>query len=164
MTRAAGRLVLLAALVGAMGAVSSWGQEGEKGKQEHIFVSPGDEKWGEGPPSLPPGAKVAVLEGDPKKEGFFVMRVKIPAGYKVMPHWHPAYERQTIISGAFNLGLGEKFDEGKGRKLVAGSYFSIPPKTAHFAFVKEETIIQINTMGPWTLTYLNPEDDPRNKK
>jgi hypothetical protein len=63
--------------------------------------------WKAGPESLPPGAKVAVLEGDPAKEGFFTMRLLLPDGYRVAPHWHPKVERLTIISGTLNLGTGD---------------------------------------------------------
>jgi hypothetical protein len=67
-------------------------------------------KWQDGPPSLPKGAKIAVLEGDPGKEGPFVFRVKVPDSYKIPPHTHPKPERVTIISGTFNIGMGDKFD------------------------------------------------------
>lgn len=149
----------LLALAGLLAA-----QEGEKSKQEHTILTAEDVKWTDGPPSLPPGAKAAVLDGDPKKEGLFTMRLKVPGGYKVPPHWHAGYERLTVISGAFHLGLGEKFEEAKARKLPAGAYFSLPPKTPHFAFTSEETVVQISTIGPWTLTYVNPAEDPRTKK
>lgn len=150
-----------AALLGALGG---WTQESEKGKAEHVILTPDDVKWTDGPATLPPGAKAAVIDGDPKKEGFFALRLKLPAGYKVPPHWHPGDERLTVISGAFHVGLGETFDETKTRKLPAGGYFSFPPKTAHFAYCSEETVVQVNTIGPWSIHYVHPEDDPRNKK
>jgi quercetin dioxygenase-like cupin family protein len=106
---------------------------------------------------------MAVLEGDPKKEGLFVMRLKVPAGYRVPPHWHGGDERLTVLSGKFCIGLGDKFDETKTRALGPGGYFSFPPKTNHFAHTTEETVVQLATLGPWTLTYVNPKDDPRNK-
>lgn len=87
---------------------------------------PKDLKWQNGPPSLPPGAKIAVLEGDPAKEGSFVFRVKVPDGYRIPPHTHPKPERVTIISGTFQLGMGEVFDEKKGEALPAGSYGTWP--------------------------------------
>ncbi len=145
-------------------ALVGWGQEGDKGQREHIILTPEDVKWTDGPATLPPGAKAAVIEGDPKKDGYFAMRLKLPAGYKVPPHWHPGDERLTVISGGFRLGLGEKFDEKNTRCLTPGSYFSLPPKTAHFAYVTEETVVQLNSLGPWQINYVNPEDDPRNKK
>ncbi len=74
------------------------------------------------PASLPPGAKVAILEGDPSKEGPFVMRVKLPDGYKVMPHTHPKDERATVLSGTMYMGMGGKFDEKATKAMPAGSY------------------------------------------
>ncbi len=159
MSKLAAVLAVLAAGGIAMGL-----QEDSKAKKEHTILTAEDVKWGDAPPILPPGAKAAVLDGDPKKEGIFTMRLKLPSGYKVAPHWHPVDERLTVISGAFHLGLGEKADESKARKLPAGGFFSLPPRTAHFAFTSEETVVQISTMGPWSLTYVNPADDPSRKK
>jgi quercetin dioxygenase-like cupin family protein len=139
-------------------------QDDSKAKAEHIVVAPEDVKWGDAPPSLPPGAKLAVIEGDPKKEGYFMMRLKVPAGYKIPPHFHPQPERVTVISGKFCVGFGDTFDETKTKALPAGSYFSFIPKSHHFAHAAEETVLQLSTIGPWDLTYVNPADDPRTKK
>src|SRR5262245_31564983 len=129
-----------------------------------ILVRPSDVKWVDAPPTLPPGAKVAVLSGDPSKSGLFVMRIKVPADYKIMPHSHPADEHVTVISGAFNVSRGDTFDPQKGKELPAGSYSLLPGRTNHFAFFKEETILQLNSIGPWGITYANPADDPRQNK
>ena len=120
-------------------------------------------KWKDGPPSLPAGAKIAVLEGDPSKAGPFVFRVKVPDGYSIPPHTHPKPERVTVISGTFNIGMGEKFDKNKGRKMPAGTYGTWQPGMAHFVWAKGETVVQFHGDGPWTITYVNPADDPRKK-
>jgi hypothetical protein len=91
-------------------------------KQESMEAAlhrPDELKWRDGPPSLPPGAKIAVLEGDPTKPGPFVFRVKVPDGYKIPPHTHPKPERVTVIAGIFNLGMGDKFDATKTEALPA---------------------------------------------
>jgi quercetin dioxygenase-like cupin family protein len=121
-------------------------------------------KWSDGPASLPPGAKIAVLEGDPEKEGPFVFRVKVPDGYRIPPHTHPKPERVTIISGEFHLGMGDKFDKTKGETLPAGTYGVWPAGMKHYVWVKGETIVQFHGSGPWVIQYLNPSDDPHNKK
>ena len=123
---------------------------------------PADLQWRDAP-ALPPGAKVAVLEGDPAKEGFFAMRVKLPDGYRLPPHFHPTHERLTIISGTFHLGHGEKFDKSAARAMPTGAYSSMPPNMRHFAWAEGETIVQVATIGPWGITYVNPADDPRKK-
>ncbi len=123
-----------------------------------------DLKWQDGPPSLPPGAKIAVLEGDPTKPGPFVFRVKVPDGYRIPPHTHPKAERVTVISGTFNLGMGEKFDAAKTEALPAGTYGAWPAGMKHFVWVKGETVVQFHGDGPWAINYLNPADDPRNNK
>jgi quercetin dioxygenase-like cupin family protein len=120
--------------------------------------------WKEGPPSLPKGAMIAVLEGDPSKEGPFVFRVKVPDGYRVPPHTHPKVERITVISGTFNLGMGDSFDASKTKPMPAGAYGYWPAGMKHFVWAKGETILQFHGTGPWSIQYVNPADDPRNRK
>lgn len=121
-------------------------------------------KWLDGPPSLPPGAKFVVLEGDPTKPGPFVFRVKVPDGYKIPPHTHPKPERVTVISGTFHLGMGETFDAKKGQELPAGTYGTWPAGMKHYVWVKGETVVQFHGEGPWVIEYVNPKDDPRDGK
>ncbi len=125
------------------------------------LFKPDQIQWRGGPPSLPPGAKMAILEGDPAKEGFFTMRLKLPDGYRVFPHWHPRTERLTIIQGIVNLGTGDRFDTAATQTLPAGAYSSMPPKMPHFAWMRGETILQLSSIGPWEVVYVNPTDDPR---
>jgi len=127
------------------------------------IVSVQEIKWGPAPPSIPPGAQAAVLYGDPGKEGLFALRLKLPKDYAIPPHTHPKPEIVTVISGTFRLGMGEKADKSKGQALAAGSFFALSPGMAHFAFADEDTVIQLNSTGPWGLTYVNPADDPRKK-
>lgn len=136
----------------------------DSASQAAVQVTPSEIQWIDGPPSLPAGAKVAVLSGDPKKAGLFVMRLKLPADYKIMPHTHPADEHVTVLSGGLNVSMGDTFDPAKGKSLPAGSYALLPGRSNHFAFFKEETILQLNSMGPWDIKYANPADDPRKKK
>ena len=125
------------------------------------LFKPDQIQWRDGPPSLLPGAKMAILEGDPAKEGFFTMRLKLPDGYRVFPHWHPRTERLTIIQGIVNLGTGDRFDTAATQTLPAGAYSSMPPKMPHFAWMRGETILQLSSIGPWEVVYVNPTDDPR---
>ena len=111
--------------------------------------------------TLPPGALVTVLEGDPSAEGFFTMRIKMPDGYRVPPHWHSRQERVTVLSGVLNLGQGERFDAAATKPLPAGTYSSMPPGMTHFGWMSGETVLQLSTQGPWTITYVNAADDPR---
>lgn len=129
----------------------------------HTILGPNEVKWSPGPPSIPPGAQAAVLYGDPGKEGLFALRLKLPKGYRLAPHTHPKPEIVTVISGTFRLGMGETADQSKAQPLGAGSFFAMPPGMAHFAFTDEDTVIQLNATGPWSLTYVNPNDDPRKK-
>jgi quercetin dioxygenase-like cupin family protein len=119
-------------------------------------------EWQPGPPSLPKGAMMARLEGDPAKEGAFLFRLKLPDGYRVPPHTHPKTERVTVIAGTFNIGMGEKFDETATRAMEAGDYGYWAAGMKHFVWTKGETILQFHGYGPWSIRYLNPDDDPRN--
>lgn len=121
-------------------------------------------QWKDGPPSLAAGAKVAVLEGDPSKEGFFTMRLWLPDGFKIQPHWHPKVEHVTVISGTFNIGMGDKFDQAATREMPAGTFGFWPAEMKHFAWTKGDTVLQIHGTGPWMINYVNPSDDPRKSK
>lgn len=131
---------------------------------DHAVFAPADISWVDGPPSLPPGAKLAVLEGDPTQEGIFTIRLKASDGYRIPPHWHPAFEHVTVMSGVFQIGMGDKFDETKLHAIPAGGFTYMAPGMKHFASVKGETIVQIHGMGPWQLYYVNAADDPRQMK
>lgn len=125
------------------------------------MFTPSDIKWGPAPKVLPAGAEAAVLFGDPTKKGLFALRLKLPSGYVVPPHTHPGFEVVTVISGAIHLGMGETVDRSAAKALPAGSFFALPPGTAHFGYFDEPSIIQITTNGPWRIRYLNPADDPQ---
>ena len=130
----------------------------------HILITPTTElKWTE-PEALPAGVKLAVLEGDPSAAGSFTMRLKLPANFKIPAHWHPVDEHVTVLSGTFNMGMGDKLDEKAGKELPQGSFVVMPAKTNHFAWTKVETVIQLHGSGPWGINYVNPSDDPRLKK
>ena len=131
---------------------------------QHKLFSPSDLTWGDAPPGLPPGAKLAVLDGDRNKTGSFTIRLQTPAGYKIAPHTHPAAERVTVISGTINLGMGDKFDEAAGKEMTAGSFVVLPAGMSHYAWSNSEVIVQIHSEGPFKIKYVNAADDPRNKK
>jgi|SRR4051812_10246145 len=130
----------------------------------HVLTTPEQIQWQTNPPSLPPGAKLVVLEGDPSKPGFFTIRGWMPDGYRIPAHYHPNAERVTILSGTMYLGEGDRFDESAAKPLPAGSYSSMPAGMHHFAYAKGETVIQVSSIGPWGITYVNPADDPRHAK
>ncbi len=127
----------------------------------HKVFLPQDIKWGSTPPSLPAGAQAAVLYGDPTKDGMFALRIKLPKGYSIPAHTHPKPEVITIISGKFSLGMGSKADRVGAESLPAGSFSAMPPGVAHYVFVDEDSVVQINAMGPWGIDYVDPRDDPR---
>jgi len=127
---------------------------------DHIAVSADQLKWGPAPPAFPKGAQISVLAGDPTKEGLYVIRLKLPVGYKVQPHTHPNDENVTVITGTFNIGTGSTFDEKNGKALKAGGFVHMPKGMQHFAWFTEETI-QLHGMGPQGIIYVNPADDPR---
>jgi hypothetical protein len=129
-------------------------------KTTHVIFNPSDMKWGDAPPIFPPGSKMAVLQGDPGKPGVYTVRLKAGDGYKIAPHWHATTENITVISGTFYLGTGDKYDESAATAMVAGAFASMPAKMHHYAWFKGETEIQVHGVGPFTLTYVNPADDP----
>ncbi len=128
------------------------------------FYSSDKIEWKDGPPALPTGAKVALLEGDPSKEGPFVMRLLFPGGYHIPAHTHPKTERVTVISGVFYLAMGDKLDHSAAQRLATGTDGFWPAGMKHAAWADSETVIQVHGIGPWIINYVNPVDDPRNAK
>jgi anti-sigma factor ChrR (cupin superfamily) len=131
---------------------------------EHKIFAPSDLKWADAPPGLPPGAKMAVLDGDPGKKGSFTVRLQTQDGYKIPPHTHPSTERVTVISGVLHLGMGDKFDQAGTREMSAGGFAVLPNGMSHFVWTTGETVVQIHSEGPFEIKYVNPADDPRNGK
>ena len=151
----------VAALLLALGAQEHDEAAGQQDSMGASLYPLSETKWKDGPPSLPKGAQIAVLEGDPAKDGPFVFRLRIPDGYRVPPHTHPKTERITVISGTFNIGMGKKFDPQAMKQMPAGTYGYWPAGMAHFVSAKGETVLQFHGTGPWTINYIDPADDPR---
>jgi quercetin dioxygenase-like cupin family protein len=129
-------------------------------KSAHVAVVEADLKWGDPPPVFEKGASFTVVSGDPGKPGIFVARLRMPAGYKIAPHWHPTDEHVTVMSGTFAVGMGEKFDNATMKKLPAGGYVLLPAESRHYAMAATAATVQIEGLGPFALTYVNAADDP----
>lgn len=145
-------------VVAGLGMSAGWAEPGN-----HIMVTPPELKWAD-VPSLPPGAKISVIEGPMSEATPFTVRIKLPANYRLPAHWHPGIEHVTVISGTFNMGTGDKLDTSKTQPLPAGSVAIMQPRTTHFAWTSDETIVQIHGLGPWAINYVNPTDDPRKNR
>lgn len=126
----------------------------------HKIIKADTIQWMPAPPQLPKGAQVAVVYGDPGKEGQYIILAKMPDGYAIPAHWHNQVENVTVLSGTFNVGMGGKLDKSKTEALGAGGFFSSGSKMQHFAWVTGETVIQVTGMGPFDITYVDPKDDP----
>ena len=131
-------------------------------KHDAMSINAGEIKWGDPPPDIPKGAAFAVLNGDPSKKAPFAIRLKMPAGYKIPPHWHSKDEQLTIVSGSFVLHMGDTM-EAPATTLSTGGFHFLPAKSHHAAEATEETIVQIDGMGPFDIHYLNPADNPNPK-
>lgn len=154
--------LVLGFAVALSGLTVAWAKDAAK--ETTVMATPSSIEWKSGPASLPAGAQMAALEGDFAKPAYFAVRLKLPAGYKVPAHYHPVQERVTVVEGSFLLGHGDKFDEAALKEYPAGSYLSMPKGMRHFAMAKTDCVIQLQTVGPWGITYVNPADDPRNQK
>lgn len=126
-----------------------------------IVLTPGQMKWQAAPPSLPPGAQIVLLEGNPSQAAPLTLRLRFPAGYVIPPHSHPAIEHVTVLSGRFFIAMGTVLDKSRGTGLGPGGFVVMPAGERHYAWTTAETIIQLHSVGPWGITYVNPADDPR---
>jgi mannose-6-phosphate isomerase-like protein (cupin superfamily) len=127
--------------------------------------TPDQVRFGPAPPFLPPGAQLAVLEGNPMADsGDYTIRLKMPDGYRVAPHTHPQRENVTVLSGTLKVGMGDQFDTSKMTSFQAGSFAYLDPSMHHYAAASGETVIQIHGVSPVKFNYINPTDDPTPKK
>ncbi len=126
----------------------------------HLMVQPDQLQWSD-VASMAPPAQIAVIEGDLSKEEPFTFRLRLPAGYQIDPHTHPAYERVTVISGTLHFAEGENFNRDNTTALPAGSVAIMPPGAPMYGYTEDDTVIQVHGVGPWGVEYLDPEDDPR---
>lgn len=161
----------LALVVGLVLAVPLWhahaqavaaGQPAPAASGEAIVVHAPEIAWSPGPPSLPPGSEFALLEGDPAEAVPLTFRLKFPANYRVPPHWHSVIEHVTVLSGTLHVGMGEEARYSGGVALSAGDFGALPKGMVHSAWTGEDGVVfQLHSVGPWSITYVNPADDPR---
>ncbi|MEP7347798.1 MAG: cupin domain-containing protein, partial [Gemmatimonadaceae bacterium] len=118
-------------------------------------------KWGPAPAIFPPGAQMAVLQGDPGSTTQFTVRLRFPNGYKIAPHTHPTDENVTVISGTFHVGMGKAFETKGMMALGAGGFVTAPANGAHYGLAQGETVVQVHALGPFAMTYVNPADIPK---
>jgi quercetin dioxygenase-like cupin family protein len=131
----------------------------------HVIQTVAETTWGPAPPMLPPGAQIAVLAGDPGKAAPYAVRLKFPAGYRIPAHSHPTDEHVVVTAGTLFLGMGDTLDSKAGKALPVGGFGLLPAGMNHFAYAgNQETTIVLYGQGPVEFKYVNPQDDPRNKK
>ena len=126
----------------------------------HVLVPADKVQWGPAPAVFPAGAQIAVLEGNPAEKGTITLRLKFPANYAIPAHWHSMAERLTVLTGALNVGMGDKLDRKASQTLEPGGYVSLPAHMNHFAWTAMPTVVQISLEGPFDIVYVNPTDDP----
>jgi hypothetical protein len=161
-------MVMMGLLV-ASGAQLAWAQTAKsetkaEAKTEAKAVSPDQLQWGKAPPGLPNGVEAAVIEGDPTQAGWYTVRLRLPDGTQIRPHWHSKDERITVISGRFGVGMGDTFVTQQMKELPPGGYAAMPARHHHFAAAHGETIVQVTAEGPFDIHYINPSDDPRKQR
>lgn len=149
------RIALAALAVLLTGAVPVFGQG-----HADLLARPTDVKWGPAPPTLPKGAQLAVLSGDPSKNGLYVIRLKMPANYQIPAHHHPTAENLTILSGSFHAGMGDKLDRAKTVTFEPGGFAAMPANMNHYAWASRDTVVQVHGEGPFSIVYVDPADDP----
>ena len=146
-----------AALVFTMGARPA-------SSERHTFLTDAI-PYGPAPAFVAPGAQLAVLEGNPgASSGDYTVRLKMPDGYRIAPHWHPLRENVTVISGTFKVGMGDRFDESAMANFPAGSFAFLDPDMHHYAMASGEVVVQVHGTSPLQFNYVNPNDDPSRKK
>jgi len=117
-------------------------------------------QWGPAPASLPPGARMAIVSGNPGKTGPFTLRLSLPSGFEVPPHFHPVDEHQTLISGRIGHGMGDTVDVKSVKWLRPGQSITLPANAHHYVRTRGRTLVEVSAVGPFVVTYVNRRDDP----
>jgi hypothetical protein len=157
------RTVAVVGLLCGVGLVLTIGAE-TASSEKHAFT-PDAIAYGPPPAFVAPGAQLAVLEGNPgAPSGDYTVRLKMPDGYRIAPHWHPQRENVTVISGTFKVGMGDHFEESKMAAFPAGSFAYLDPDMHHYAMASGEVVVQVHGTSPLQFNYVNPNDDPSRKK
>ncbi len=121
-------------------------------------------KWGDAPPFLPAGAQIAIVSGDPTKAGKFTIRLKFPTNYAVPPHWHPTDEHVKLVDGKLAYGMSDRIDKAAAKGLGVGESVVMKAKMHHWVTTGDGATVEVSAMGPFKITYVHPNDDPRGKQ
>ena len=158
-------LLLLVALSAMLWVTRSTIQPTLAAAPEKNAFTPDSVQYGPAPPFVAPGAQLAVLEGNPMAStGDYTIRLKMPDGYRIAPHWHPKRENVTVISGTLKVGMGDHFEEGTMMSFPAGSFAYLDPDMHHYVRASGEVVVQVHGMAPVQFNYINAEDDPSHSK
>jgi quercetin dioxygenase-like cupin family protein len=126
-----------------------------------IQIPVGTGTWNAAAASLPPGTQIMVPEGDPSREGMFTIRLKMPAGASLAPHWHPRDERVTVLSGEVLVGFGDHVDKDAMARFTAGGFYVNPANSHHYVQAAAESVLQLTGIGPWEVHFLEAPKPPR---
>jgi len=126
-----------------------------------IIITPNNLEWASFD-AFPPGAKAAILAGDPRKAGYFMLRIKIPANYKILPNWQTATVYVTVLAGKYKIGVGDTFNSKNGKTLPSAGSVIIPANAHLYFWTTKGTVLEVHGIGPWDIHYINSADDPRN--
>jgi quercetin dioxygenase-like cupin family protein len=155
---------LLPALLLLCGGASAAEPAAPAGASDHVMLRAGEVAWGDPPPFLRRGAQFARVAGDPGTAGsVFVIRLNLPAGYRIARHWHPGDEHVTVLQGALTLSMGEAA-KAHSETFGPGDYVLLPARMQHEASTTAGAVVQLHGMGPFALDYVDPKDDPRHDK
>jgi quercetin dioxygenase-like cupin family protein len=144
-----------AVVLGLCGATDASLSRAEGAGPQPAAVAPEEVAWK--PDARGPGLQSAVVSGDPKQPGPYVLRVKMSQDARLPPHRHPDVRYVTVLTGVFHLGFGETFDAARLKAYPAGSLIVIPANVPHFAWVERgESIQQDMGWGPTGSTPVAP--------
>jgi quercetin dioxygenase-like cupin family protein len=127
--------------------------------EEAREVRPGTNQIGS---SYLPGVSTTVLFGDPSSGGFSAIVLSVLPNTTIPAHSHRDDRMATVVSGTWQIGYGDRFEDRALKTLTPGSVYSEPGGGNHFARTGAEAVlVQISGIGPTDTRYVEPAQVPK---
>ncbi len=115
-------------------------------------------------PGIPRPVEMAIVSGDPSREGPYVVRYRTPSGMRFAPVTHPDARQLIIVKGTYWIAQGESYNWKQMDEFKAGSVIQKEANKPYFGWARTAVILEERGTGPTNIQYVHEDDDPRNHR